>query len=136
LPQAGSLLKWVGFIIVALLCVSGGFVSRAGRAGSDAAGRDDSQWADGRGTRRIIATFAAVYVAFILFSVSFVDANTPLDMRILSPLHVALVVLGTVWIEGWARAVITLMRGFQWSGAGAIATAVFVIVFAARAGSW
>src|SRR5207237_7590383 len=118
LPQAGSLLKWVGFIIVALLCVSGGFVSRAGRAGSDAAGRDDSQWDDSRGTQRIVATFAAVYAAFILFSVSFVDANTPLDLRILSPLHVVLVVLAAVWFERWAGAIMSSpLQGFARSGA-------------------
>jgi hypothetical protein len=39
-------------------------------------------------TVKISLTFFLVYIAFLVFSVSFFDANTPLDNRILSPIYV------------------------------------------------
>lgn len=50
----------------------------------------------------LLLLFTLIYPAFLLFSISFFDANTPLDDRILSPLHVALLLLlihaiATLW---------------------------------------
>lgn len=42
---------------------------------------------------KLLLLFIIVYPAFLAFSISFFDANTPLDDRILSPLYVAGVVL-------------------------------------------
>jgi hypothetical protein len=47
----------------------------------------------------LVAGFAAAYLAFLAVSISFFDAATPLDDRILSPVYVAGVVV-TLW---WAR---------------------------------
>lgn len=44
-----------------------------------------------RALRFLLPAFASVYLLFLLFSVSFVDAHTPLDYRILSPLYVTLI---------------------------------------------
>jgi 4-amino-4-deoxy-L-arabinose transferase-like glycosyltransferase len=38
---------------------------------------------------KLLAVFCVVYVSFLVFSISFFDANTPLDSRILSPLYVS-----------------------------------------------
>lgn len=42
---------------------------------------------------KLLVLFVLVYMAFLVLSISFVDANTPLDDRILSPVFVACVVL-------------------------------------------
>lgn len=42
---------------------------------------------------KLLLLFAAIYFSFLLFSISFLDANTPLDTRILSPLYVVLLLL-------------------------------------------
>jgi hypothetical protein len=47
----------------------------------------------GAGLRRAIAWFLPIYLGFILVSISFFDAHVPLDRRILSPVHVGLIVL-------------------------------------------
>lgn len=41
----------------------------------------------------LLLLFAFTYPAFLLFSISFFDANTPLDNRILSPLYVTVLIL-------------------------------------------
>ena len=48
-------------------------------------------WGIWRGGRlaRIASVFAVCYVAFVLFVIAFLDAATPLDVRILSPVFVA-----------------------------------------------
>jgi 4-amino-4-deoxy-L-arabinose transferase-like glycosyltransferase len=46
----------------------------------------------------LLPIFAVVYLGFLLFSVSFVDAHTPLDYRILSPLYITLV----LWVASLA----------------------------------
>lgn len=50
----------------------------------------------------LLLLFTFIYPTFLLFSISFFDANTPLDDRILSPLYVALLLLliyaiATLW---------------------------------------
>ena len=52
--------------------------------------------APGAGMRRAIVWFLPIYIGFVLVSVSFFDAHVPLDRRILSPVHVALIVLVAV----------------------------------------
>jgi len=47
--------------------------------------KKEGQWLKG-----LLSTFALVYPLFLIASISFVDANTPLDDRILSPLLVAI----------------------------------------------
>jgi hypothetical protein len=42
---------------------------------------------------KLLILFSLTYMAFLVFSISFVDANTPLDYRILSPLYVSSIVL-------------------------------------------
>ncbi len=42
---------------------------------------------------KLILIFVLTYSGFLLFSISFLDANTPLDDRILSPIFTALIIL-------------------------------------------
>jgi Dolichyl-phosphate-mannose-protein mannosyltransferase len=55
---------------------------------------------------RIILVFIPLYLAFLLVSLSFLDANTPLDSRIFSPIYVTGVILAIYFLtEGlkWLR---------------------------------
>jgi hypothetical protein len=45
------------------------------------------------GLLKLLLLFVILYPLFLAFSISFIDANTPLDERILSPLYVAGAVL-------------------------------------------
>jgi 4-amino-4-deoxy-L-arabinose transferase-like glycosyltransferase len=56
------------------------------------------------GFPRFVLGYCAVYLAFIFFTVSFVDALTPLDGRILAPLFPFLVVLAPTLAWNVARA--------------------------------
>lgn len=47
---------------------------------------------------RIILVFIPLYLAFLLVSLTFLDANTPLDARILSPVYVTGVVLALYFL--------------------------------------
>jgi hypothetical protein len=51
----------------------------------------------GRKTLAILLWFAPIYLGFLLFSITFVDALTPLDYRILSPLQASLGILLSVF---------------------------------------
>jgi hypothetical protein len=42
---------------------------------------------------KLLVVFSLTYLAFLVFSISFIDANTPLDTRILSPLYITGIVL-------------------------------------------
>jgi hypothetical protein len=42
---------------------------------------------------KLLGAFNLIYLAFLVFSISFIDANTPLDARILSPLYLSGIVL-------------------------------------------
>jgi MFS family permease len=48
---------------------------------------------------QLILLFSLVYPAFILFSIIFLDANIPLDTRILSPLYFAIVFVAAILIK-------------------------------------
>ncbi len=54
---------------------------------------------------KLLALFVAVYALFLVVSISFVDANTPLDNRILAPIYAAGVALaGYAFGDYWRRA--------------------------------
>jgi hypothetical protein len=81
----------------------------------------------------LLASFSLVYVIFLAGSVSFVDANTPLDDRILSPLYVAGVVVAA-WLAGiaWPQA-----RRARWpAGAMLALCAAFAALSAGRSAGW
>ncbi|HSF82166.1 MAG TPA: hypothetical protein VLA49_13070 [Anaerolineales bacterium] len=50
---------------------------------------------------KIMSLFGAVYIGFLVVSISFYDANTPLDGRILSPLYIAALLLGLFSLAIW-----------------------------------
>jgi hypothetical protein len=52
-----------------------------------------------------VAPFLLIYPAFLVTSITFFDANTPLDVRILSPYYVAALVLAAPSVESIARTV-------------------------------
>ncbi|MCC6189292.1 MAG: hypothetical protein IT318_09670 [Anaerolineales bacterium] len=77
--------------------------------------------------------FSVVYVIFLAGSISLVDANTPLDDRILSPLYPAGAVVAA-WLAGaaWPSA-----RRARWPAAGLLAlAAAFVALSAVRSAGW
>ena len=78
------------------------------------------------GTRRLIGLSAVCYLVFIVLSITFVDALTPLDKRILAPVHVALIVLVPLWVS----ALPLTAPSFRVLAAG------FVLLVAVRAGAW
>ncbi|MDQ3438936.1 MAG: phospholipid carrier-dependent glycosyltransferase [Planctomycetota bacterium] len=82
-------------------------------------------WRQGA-TRRLIALTVACYLAFIVLSITFVDALTPMDKRILAPVHVALIVLVPLWVSTLRFPPQTLPK----------IAAVFLLVMAVRAGGW
>lgn len=82
----------------------------------------------GAGLRRALVWFVPVYVGFVLVSVSFFDAHVPLDRRILSPVHVVLIVL--------VAAAIALASGGAARRAGAAAIALLIAVHGLRAVPW
>ncbi len=48
---------------------------------------------------KLLALFLLVYGAFLVVSISFFDANTPLDDRILSPVYIAALILGLYLLD-------------------------------------
>ncbi len=48
---------------------------------------------------KILAIFVGIYFAFLTLSISFLDANTPLDNRILTPVYFASVILAIFGID-------------------------------------
>jgi hypothetical protein len=65
-----------------------------------------------QGGANFLRDFAIVYAAVLLFSLHFVDAQTPLDRRILAPLYLPLFLYAVVWI---ASNVVRPMS-FAWVG--------------------
>ena len=82
-------------------------------------------WRQG-GTRRLIGLTTVCYLVFIVLSITFIDALTPMDKRILAPVHVALIVLVPLWVATLRLSAPSLR---------VLATA-FVLVMAVRAGGW
>ncbi len=91
-PASASLWLKLGVVAVAGLAIIGGLVwqvecRRTSRPRITSVGRIP-------GEIRLLALFVPVYALFLLFSLSFLDANTPLDGRILSPVYVYGLFLG------------------------------------------
>lgn len=81
----------------------------------------------------LLIAFVAIYGLFLAASISFLDANTPLDDRILSPVWVATLVLGAFLVDSLLRTArstsfVRVLVGVIISG--------FVVVSAARAVAW
>ena len=107
----------------------------AGATGDDASARSDDAARSagvhagaGNGLRRALVSFVPVYVGFVLVSVSFFDAHVPLDRRILSPVHVVLIVL--------APAAVALARAAGPRRAGVAAIALLVAIHGVRSAQW
>jgi hypothetical protein len=64
------------------------FWQRHKRAGSAPRGDSSSGQAKTPELLMVIVLFVIIYIFFIIFSISFIDANTPIDERILSPVFV------------------------------------------------
>ena len=109
LPDSGDAVAIIGFVLAAALAIA--VVMWAWREG---------------GTRWLIALTAACYLIFILLSITFIDALTPMDKRILAPVHVGLIVLVPLWIAS---------RRLSGPSLRALAGA-FVLLMAVRAGGW
>lgn len=52
----------------------------------------------------VFVIYSALYIAFLLFSISFFDANIPVDDRLLLPVFFALIVVVTAVVKGFAEA--------------------------------
>jgi len=84
---------------------------------------------------RLFLTVAAVYLLFIILSITFFDYDTPLDTRILAPVYLSLLpVTVYVWYE-WLRAgdKLALTAGVLWLGSHAVYLAERPFVFQERA---
>lgn len=78
---------------------------------------------------RVLVVFGIVYYAFLVASISLVDANTPLDDRILAPIHLVGLILAAALVAGWLRD----RRGPMWVRLGLISLlTVFVLGSAGR----
>jgi hypothetical protein len=64
------------------------------------------------GLQTLALLFCTTYILFLLVSISFFDAHTPLDSRILSPVYVFLVLLATSWY--WSAMQKTVKRSLRW----------------------
>ncbi len=87
----------------------------------------------------ILMVFIPVYGSFLTFSLSFFDANTPLDNRILSPVLLALILIAIYWgrdifLPGWHKrptailvllAAVVLSTGYAYRSAAALRSAFF-----------
>jgi 4-amino-4-deoxy-L-arabinose transferase-like glycosyltransferase len=81
----------------------------------------------------ILMVFCVSYVLFLVVSISFIDAATPLDSRILSPIYVAGMILG-IWM---ADRVLTGLAESRWVKTGfAVAFGLFVGVYVLRTVAW
>ncbi len=82
---------------------------------------------------RLLLIFVPTYLLFLLFSISFLDAATPLDGRILSPLYIACIFLGLyVLAELWAQTGRWRIIHFAVTGV----LILFVAVSAYKSGRW
>jgi len=71
----------VGLALLVIACASARNARADGRTGLAA-----------KGAAGVVACFTVAYLLFVLASVSFVDASTQLDFRILAPLHLSLLI--------------------------------------------
>lgn len=119
--KLGVLLALVGGIavIAAWRWRQPGTAARGSRLGATLAAWPALIW--------LLILFSVVYVVFLAGSISFVDANTPLDDRILSPLYPAAAVVAT-WLIGaaWPNA-----RRARWPATGLLALAAAFVALSA-----
>jgi len=85
-PSVPSPLRWLGLIIVAIILMSIFHWIRRQKKQSE-------PWRI-TGLSPLLGVFILCYAMLLLVSISLLDAHTPLDNRILSPVYVAIVVLG------------------------------------------
>ena len=79
---------------------------------------------------KLLLFFIPIYLIFLVFSISFFDANTPLDQRILSPVFISLVISSIYLAE---RVLIT--TGKKWVTVGIIViSGIFCLGYARQAG--
>ena len=76
-------------------------------------------------TGHLLGIFIAAYVALLVVSISFFDAHTPLDIRLLSPLHLATVVLALLGVD-------KLLRCFKKPRIPAVVLGLVLAAFLAR----
>jgi hypothetical protein len=82
---------------------------------------------------RILGLFVVVYGGFLLVSVSFFDANTPFDERILSPVFVA----GILLVTYYASAFVAENRLPRWAkGVGTAVLLLFALAYLFNAIRW
>ncbi len=82
---------------------------------------------------RLLLLFLPTYLLFLLFSISFLDAATPLDGRILSPIYVASLLLG-MWLLAELHPLMRRWRVMQVAVAGLLL--LFLMVALGRSGRW
>ena len=62
----------------------------------------------------LLLLWLPIYGGFLLISISFIDANTPLDYRILSPMLVGLLIL-LLFVPGWLASKSSSPRRWMWA---------------------
>jgi hypothetical protein len=73
----------------------------------------------------VLAMHAALYLVLVFASLTWLDASTPLDARILSPLLVSLIVLSVLAVHTWLRR----LPGRHWAAWAAALVCLAVIGF-------
>jgi len=95
-PSVPSTLRWLGLIIIAIVLMGiFNWVRRQGKLS------EQSNPGDITSLSPLLGFFILCYAMLLVVSISFFDAHTPLDNRILSPVSVAIMVLG-LWLSRYA----------------------------------
>jgi hypothetical protein len=82
---------------------------------------------------RLLLIFVLLYIAFLVASISLVDANTPLDSRILAPVYVAGVFLFVYTLQELMR----LLGEARWARVSAVVLiSLFLLVSSFNAVTW
>jgi hypothetical protein len=88
---------WLGLLLLAVLSSASLLAMRRG-------GQDGSQSPSGRGIFSLLLGFFVLsYGALLVLSISFFDAQTPLDNRILSPVYVATVLFSLCAVHALSK---------------------------------
>jgi hypothetical protein len=108
----GNPAMWSGFGVVVVVSAIAALSARNARA-EGRRGRSAGGQAGGAGP--VIACFAVLYVLFILTSLTFFDAHSPLDERILSPLFVTALICVVAELSRARPAPATGLLARKWS---------------------
>lgn len=122
-PQAG----WLGVLVVVLLGLLLLLALRHKRLGSP----EDFRGASG--LPALLQFFLLSYGLLLVLSISFLDAQTPLDQRILSPAYLALLLL---FFYGMQRFLAVFERLRILPAVLGVVVAVIVLLHALRSASW